>query len=166
MAFNILSLSAPTSIFHPASTVSTHSVFSRRVMHGTPSMYASFCIPPESVRIFCADSISRIISRYPSGSIRRDIFRQACKEPVFLKILPVPGMDREHNRYTGLSDCPDNTGKVFPVVGIAGTVYRQYAIRLPCKPERFKDPGFSLCNFPGCTPAHRPSHHRQDARLL
>ena len=35
----------------PSWTVSVHSVFLRRVMHGVFSQKASFCIPPESVRM-------------------------------------------------------------------------------------------------------------------
>ena len=35
--------------FQPQETVSTHSVSERRVMHGTPWKYASYCRPPESV---------------------------------------------------------------------------------------------------------------------
>ena len=50
-ALTIFSRSAPTTTFHPASTVSTHSVSGRNVTQGTPIKYASFCIPPESVRI-------------------------------------------------------------------------------------------------------------------
>ena len=50
-------------MFHPASTVSVHSVRSRTVMHGLPAKYASFCTPPESVTIasafFSRVSISR-----------------------------------------------------------------------------------------------------------
>jgi len=41
-----------TSLFHPSFTVSGISVVERRVIHGIPSMYASFCTPPESVIIF------------------------------------------------------------------------------------------------------------------
>src|SRR6266702_905327 len=41
----------PTRTFHPASTVSTHSVSSRSVTQGTLRRKASFCSPPESVRI-------------------------------------------------------------------------------------------------------------------
>ena len=43
------SSSGSTRTFAPAATVSTHSVLGRSVTHGTPSQYASFCRPPESV---------------------------------------------------------------------------------------------------------------------
>src|SRR3954466_15512026 len=59
--------SRSTSTFQPCSTVSTHSVVSRRVAHGVPSRYASFCTPPESVRIARAPRASVRKSRYPSG---------------------------------------------------------------------------------------------------
>ena len=39
----------PTRTFQPSSTVSTHSVSGRTVVHGTRSRNASFCSPPESV---------------------------------------------------------------------------------------------------------------------
>ena len=42
----------PTTAFQPSSIVSIHSVSSRRVMHGIPKKYASFCTPPESVATF------------------------------------------------------------------------------------------------------------------
>src|SRR5207244_4876035 len=47
-------VSVPTTAFQPSSTVSIHSVSSRRVMHGTPKKYASFCTPPLSVTTFHA----------------------------------------------------------------------------------------------------------------
>jgi alanine racemase len=54
--------SASTTRFQPASTVSTHSVSLRSVMHGTPDSYASFWTPPESVAIAIADASSATIS--------------------------------------------------------------------------------------------------------
>lgn len=42
--------------------VSIHSVFLRRVMHGVFSQNASFCIPPESVRMSFAFFISFSVS--------------------------------------------------------------------------------------------------------
>ena len=41
----------------------THSVFARRVTHGTPSQYASFWSPPESVTTHAAEATSASISR-------------------------------------------------------------------------------------------------------
>ncbi len=58
----IADASAPTRRFHPAVTVSTHSVSSRIVTHGTPRSVASFWRPPESVstpaELFMSVSIS------------------------------------------------------------------------------------------------------------
>ena len=48
-AARMRSASAPASTFQPPSSVSDHSVSSRSVTQGTPSRYASFCTPPESV---------------------------------------------------------------------------------------------------------------------
>lgn len=68
-AEQMASRSAPTSTFQPSSTVSVYSVFSRRVTHGTPRRYASFCTPPESVRMRRAFCSSASMSRYPTGSM-------------------------------------------------------------------------------------------------
>ena len=57
------SCSGSTSRFPPAATVSTHSVFGRSVTHGTPSQYASFCRPPESVTTRVAPATRASISR-------------------------------------------------------------------------------------------------------
>ena len=46
------SISRSKSLFHPISTVSSHSVSERKVIHGFLRIYASFWIPPESVIIF------------------------------------------------------------------------------------------------------------------
>src|SRR5271167_1651686 len=43
--------SRSTSVFQPEATVSTHSVFARKVLQGTPARHASFWTPPESVSI-------------------------------------------------------------------------------------------------------------------
>src|ERR1035441_4351446 len=51
------------------SNVSTHSVSSRSVMHGTRKKYASFCTPPESVSTNRARLSSSSISKYGTGSI-------------------------------------------------------------------------------------------------
>src|SRR6058998_3270499 len=50
-AVQIRSVPAPASWFRPSARVSAHSVSSRSVTHGTCNQYASFCTPPESVRI-------------------------------------------------------------------------------------------------------------------
>ena len=55
--------SSSTSMFAPASTVSTHSVEGRAVTHGTPYQYASFCSPPESVTSTRACETSAAMSR-------------------------------------------------------------------------------------------------------
>ena len=81
--------SAPTSVFQPDCTVSTHSVWSRRVMHGLPKKNASFCIPPESVTMkrqrFSSASISRIPpARWPGCG-------RARRSPWAVSILRVRG---------------------------------------------------------------------------
>jgi hypothetical protein len=48
---------------HPECTVSTHSVWSRSVTQGTLSQYASFCSPPESVKIMRAPAAACTISK-------------------------------------------------------------------------------------------------------
>ena len=58
VALIIFSLFAPVRWFAPSCTVSVHSVVSRSVMHGVFSQKASFCIPPESVRMSVAFFIS------------------------------------------------------------------------------------------------------------
>src|SRR5262249_55280448 len=50
-------------VFAPARTVSTHSVVLRNVTHGSPSQYASFCKPPESVTTRDASASRASISR-------------------------------------------------------------------------------------------------------
>ena len=52
----------PTRIFHPEATVSIHSEFYLMVIQGTPKRYASFCTPPESVKIFSLFSANFIKS--------------------------------------------------------------------------------------------------------
>ena len=53
---------APVRLLAFSCRVSGHSVVSRSVMHGVFSQKASFCIPPESVRISLAFFISFIVS--------------------------------------------------------------------------------------------------------
>src|SRR5690606_19492734 len=62
-AFNMFAVFAPVKRFQPACTVSGHSVSSRSVKHGTPSIYASFCTPPESVSTSFAPDTSFSISK-------------------------------------------------------------------------------------------------------
>jgi len=52
----------PVRWFAPSCVVSVHSVFLRSVMHGVFSQKASFCIPPESVRMSTAFFISFSVS--------------------------------------------------------------------------------------------------------
>src|SRR3989449_1748184 len=63
IASRMSAVSVPTRAFQPSSTVSIHSVSSRRVTHGTPKKYASFCTPPLSVTTFEAPIRSAMKSR-------------------------------------------------------------------------------------------------------
>ena len=62
-AATIASGSSSTRTFAPTRTVSTHSVEGRIVTQGTPYQYASFCSPPESVRMTRACEASAASSR-------------------------------------------------------------------------------------------------------
>ena len=71
---NLSSELGSISLFQPVSTVSTHSVSGLNVMHGVLRIYASFCIPPESVMTLEQFDSKLMKSKYPRGFIEIKLF--------------------------------------------------------------------------------------------
>src|SRR5580765_6822523 len=73
----ILSESEPTSTFVPWVKVTGRSVFSRKVIQGTPKIVVSSCTPPESVRTTLAQDMRWRKSRYPNGGTSLILTRES-----------------------------------------------------------------------------------------
>src|SRR5215470_5917681 len=76
-SFTIRCGSEPTRTLVPFSRVTGLSVLCLKVMHGTPRIVVSSCIPPESVRTTFASDIKDKKSKYPNGGIKRILTRES-----------------------------------------------------------------------------------------